>query len=295
MKYEFKVISDEELPQGSEEWLNYRKRKIGASMAPAIMGKSPWKTRLQQWNEIILETPIESNEHMERGKRLEPEARNFLNAMYGVELRPVVIEHPVYKWHFSSLDGLYQREDGSIFAVEIKCPGGKDHSTAMDGQIPEKYIPQLNHQLEDLRGVDEILYFSYHPHSTAKIWHKRNKDSLLDQLKNEIDFYNSLIDFRSPEPCDKDTVMICDPEASNEAQMLIELMHLQSDTEEKIEICRQRLKKLAEHPRSKIGKLTINRFLRQGNVDYDAIPELKNINRNAYRKKPIESWRFTEN
>ena len=42
-----------ELVQQSEEWLEFRRSRIGASDAPIIMGVSPWKTHYKLWVEKI--------------------------------------------------------------------------------------------------------------------------------------------------------------------------------------------------------------------------------------------------
>jgi putative phage-type endonuclease len=292
--YILRVIEDKDLPQGSQEWLDYRKGKIGASMAPAIMGMSPWKTRLQLWEEFFDDKEKIDTAAMKRGRDLEPEARQYLNNKYGVELKPVVVEHPTYyEWHFSSLDGFYQREDGSIFAVEIKCPGSHDHEIAKQGKIPDHYIPQLNHQLEDMPMVDEILYFSYHPSSPVELWHKRNQNDLQSQLKEELSFKSSIIDCIPPKACDRDTVVIIDPTASNEARILLELTEQKNIIERQIEESKTRLKELInKQPRCKIGNLNIIRSIRPGAIDYEKIPELKGVDRNVYRKSPIEVWSF---
>ena len=36
----------------------------------------------------------------------------------------------------------------------------------------------------------------------------------------------------------------------------------------------------------------VSKIVRKGNVDYKAIPELIGVDLEAYRKKPIESWRL---
>ena len=39
------------MEQKSEEWLDWRKKGIGSSDAPIIMGVSPWKTPFELWEE----------------------------------------------------------------------------------------------------------------------------------------------------------------------------------------------------------------------------------------------------
>jgi hypothetical protein len=48
-----------------------------------------------------------------------------------------------------------------------------------------------------------------------------------------------------------------------------------------------------DHPRSIIGDMKIQRITRRGSIEYDKIPELQNLDLEIYRKKPIDTWRFT--
>src|SRR5208337_1949303 len=128
--------------QGSQEWLDLRKTKITATDAPAIMGVSPWKTKIKCYKEKIGEIEnVVKSERMQRGLDLEPIARELFTIRTGIEMFPRVV---VRDWAMASLDGL------SIMGhkiLEIKCPGPKDHELALCGKIPEYYFPQLQHQM----------------------------------------------------------------------------------------------------------------------------------------------------
>ncbi len=54
------------LIQHSNEWLELRKNKIGASDAPIIMKVSPWKTPYRLWEEKLGLTECVSNQAMKR-------------------------------------------------------------------------------------------------------------------------------------------------------------------------------------------------------------------------------------
>lgn len=62
-----------------------------------------------------------------------------------------------FDWMMASLDGI--DIDGQAI-LEIKCPGPSDHELAKAGKIPEKYIPQLQHQLA-VTGLKLAYYFSF--------------------------------------------------------------------------------------------------------------------------------------
>ena len=73
------------MQQNTEEWLEFRRDKIGASDAPIIMGKSPWKTPHQLWEEKIgVRTSSYETAAMRRGKDLESEARKHFEQQTGL-------------------------------------------------------------------------------------------------------------------------------------------------------------------------------------------------------------------
>ena len=95
------------LIQQSQEWLDYRKSKIGASDAPVIMGVSPWCTPYKLWmqkNDLIPDTY--KSRAMSRGIAMEDTARAFFSLETGVLVEPSVVVHSDLDWMIASLDGL---------------------------------------------------------------------------------------------------------------------------------------------------------------------------------------------
>lgn len=289
------VIRYHNLEQGSPPWKEFRKGKIGSSMAASIMGVG-FKTPLQLFEDIIEDKDYEPNSAMIRGNMMEPIARKWLNNKYNTDLQPVVVSHPnpIHDWHISSIDGLCKREDGSIFVCEIKCPGKIDHDLAMNGIVPMKYIPQLYHILEDLPGVDKIMYLSYHPDSQKEIWVEREEISMAQQFAKESEFFSKIINCRAPDPIDADWVKIYDQEAishSERYQNLSEQIEYLMELKESVK--RDILIAIGDVKRAKIKNLSIQKMIRKGAIEYDKIEALKNIDLDPYRKQPIVSWRIS--
>lgn len=160
------------LEQNSSEWLIWRSGGIGASDATIIMGLSPWFSRDQLMERKVREyreraSGVKStrqpsgkqadNGAMARGHRLEPLARDLYASLTGIRVRPVCIIHDELEWHRASLDGL--SEDNQI-PLEIKCVNLQDHMAAVEGCVPVKYVPQVQHQLFDT-GLPLLHYWSY--------------------------------------------------------------------------------------------------------------------------------------
>lgn len=289
------TINFVDLIQGSAEWKEFRKMKLGSSMAASIQGVG-FRTPLQLFEDILEEREIESNEAMRRGVEVEPKARAWLNEKYKAELQPAVVRHrdPLYDWHISSLDGIWQRPDGTWFVCEIKHSGKDDHQTALDGQVPEKYLPQCLHILEDLPVVESILYLSYRENSQAQVWVNREdyKEEMKVQFEKEKEFYQRLLNCRPPEPTSRDWIEFTNSQIVSKADTYSSIMDQINSLQEKASAIKEELiEDVGTANRARIGNLKIQKVIRQGSVDYSKVEALKGIDLNPYRKEPVVSWR----
>lgn len=103
-----------------EQWLNWRKGKLSASISAPIMGVYTYDTPLMLYERIHgLNFPTPPTEDMIRGKSLEDEARQKFNDMMGFNFEALcceLIEHP---YLIASLDGISNDRNALL---EIKCP-----------------------------------------------------------------------------------------------------------------------------------------------------------------------------
>lgn len=174
--------------QGSPEWLEYRRTKIGASDAPIIMGESPWNTPDQLMKNKLLGIHNEINFWMQRGIDLEDSARQCFENITGILFSKDVLIHPRYPWMIASVDGI-DIEEKQI--LEIKCPGKRDHACAKNGEIPAKYNAQLQHQMEVCQ-VDRIHYFSFDGLEGIHLIAYRDDEYIKDMIQKEFVFWNIL-------------------------------------------------------------------------------------------------------
>lgn len=277
----------QELIQGTPEWLALRKTKITATDAVVIMGASPWKSRLQLYNEKLSATEqLTTNERMQRGIDLEPIARSLFTIYTGFKVQPRVV---VKEWAMASLDGI--SEDGKI-VVEIKCPGEKDHTTALQGKVPDHYFPQLQHQMW-ICNVDKMYYFSFDGDDGITVEVKRDPFYIEKMIEEEKKFYDCMVNRTPPESSSKDYVEIDDPLwqqcASNWMSITSQIKHLESVEEE----LRKQLIFLSGESNSKGAGISLCQVSRKGNVDYAKIPELKGVDLEKYRKEATSSWRIS--
>jgi putative phage-type endonuclease len=278
-----------DLIQGSQDWIEYRKKGIGASDAASIMGVG-FSTPLELWKEKLGLVTKEVTTRMQRGTDLEPLAREaFINEM-GVFVAPAVIESKEYPWMFASVDGLSY--DGKIL-VEIKCPNSKDHALAMQGLIPEKYFPQLQHQMLVL-NLQMMYYFSFDGSQGARVLVYADSEYQHTLIAKEREFYKKLITFEQPELTDRDYIQKTDYDFLHHVHEYRKLLAEEKKIEQLKESHRNAIIRLADKQNAEGGGLRVQQVTRRGFVDYSAIPELKRIDLEKYRKPSVESVRLVE-
>ncbi|CAB4169908.1 COG5377 Phage-related protein, predicted endonuclease [uncultured Caudovirales phage] len=266
------------------EWLLNRRKGLGASDIPAIMKVSPWSTPYQLFcDKVSTEPPVDNgNWATARGNTLEPIARARYELESGLEFPATLAVHKDVPYFMASLDG-YNAEHN--FILEIKCPGAADHATAVSGAVPEKYFPQLQHQLM-VTGAAECHYVSYDgAESLALVVVKPNYEYIAAMVEKEHAFWKLVTDGTPPELCDADVKVIDHLGLHDLANKYIEL-----DAESKaIDIEMKKLRELiladeeiTSHPRCLIGRLNVTRSYRAGTIDYSKI---EGVDFEAYRKK----------
>lgn len=272
--------------QGSAEWLALRKNYITATDASIIMKANHWKTPYQLYNEKTSDIkPLYTNEAMQRGKDLEPIARDLFCLRTGHKMVPKVL---VREWTMASLDGL--SDDNEI--LEVKCPGAKDHATALAGNVPDHYYPQLQHQIYVV-GAERAFYFSFDGLDGVIVEVKRDDKYIAEMLDQEKKFYECLMNRTPPEVEDDDYIYKDDLEWDLLAMRWKELSEKMEMIAEEQEHVRERLVKLCNGQNSKGSGIKLCSVQRKGNVEYSRIPELKNVDLEKYRKPSTTNWRIT--
>ena len=124
-----------------EEWLSKRGESIGASESGAILGLNPWRTAVDVWIEKTGETePLEDNLNMRLGRDLEPIIQKLFEEETGLKVRrdnKIRIDDE-YEFITTNLDGVVI---GEKVPIEYKT------MTKWDGEIPDYYYCQIQHQM----------------------------------------------------------------------------------------------------------------------------------------------------
>jgi putative phage-type endonuclease len=267
--------------QNTPEWLEFRKDKIGASEAAIIMGVSPWSTPYQLWCEKMgISDPKELSAAMQRGHDLEQKARDFFEQESRIPIYPKVVLHPALDWMMASIDGI---SADLQTVVEIKCPGSADHSLAKKGEIPAKYIPQLQHQMAVCQ-VNHMFYLSFDGTEGIIIPVERDDSYILKLVDAEMAFWDCMNTFRAPELCDRDYVQREDYLWVETAMEWSEIRNKIQQLQEREDELRSLLSDMSDGKNCSGGGVKVSRIVRKGNIDYSSIPEIKNVCLEVYRK-----------
>lgn len=278
------------LIQGTKEWKELRRNKVGGSDAPVIMEVSPWTTPYQLWQQKILGTEKKQTAVMQRGLDLEQKARDRFSDITGLLVAPSVDFHPDHPWMMASLDA---KDIEGKHIAEIKCPGKHDHDMAVQGLVPEKYYPQLQHQMVVCQ-LDKAFYFSFDGENGILLEVYRDQKYIIKLIEKEKAFWEGMQNLVPPELTIRDYQTKDDDVWSMYASQWITMNSQLKELEKKEKALREQLISMSQDQNTLGSGIKVSKVLRKGTIDYSKIPELKNVNLETYRKETVEYWKIAE-
>lgn len=285
----YKVITGPHSIQGSPEWLEFRRTKIGASMAAAILGIDPWSTPLKLWEEIVYckEKPV--TQAMQRGKDLEGKAREWLSNTMNVSYQPAVLQSDEHPFMIASLDAFCELED-HVATAEIKIPNKLTHQKAIDGIIPDHYYAQMQHQMI-VSGVKSMIYCSFDGENGVILPCIRDEEFCQKLIAKEKAFLDSVINFESPEPIDQDWTEIIDPEQILKVSEYQNLKEQKDGIESRLEELKFELIATQSSSRAKLDNFRMRKMHGKTIIDYRSfLKDMELTPSDKYRKKGKDFW-----
>lgn len=279
-----------ELEQGSQAWLSWRKTVITATDASIILGNNPWDTPYTCWQRKLgLIGEKVSNEAMERGKRLEPEARAQFIERHGIEMVPQVVESSEFDFLGASLDGIDILGNSLL---EIKCGSGKLHDMASRGEIPIYYRDQMQHQLL-VTGASKCYYYSYNGEDGICIEVLPDPGFIASFMPKARQFWKCVAFCEPPALQDSDYKdMSVEPLWRLTAMEYRKINEQIKNLEEVKEAYRKELLNLCGDQNCLGEGVKVMKTIVRGRIAYDEIPEIKGINLNKYRKDSSTVWKI---
>ncbi|BEK33594.1 hypothetical protein CW576_09340 [Campylobacter jejuni] len=263
---QYKIIN---LEQGSPEWLNFRKGKIGASMVASCVGiKGAFHSKEQARDIILGLKEVYQNEAMKKGSNYEPLIRARVEFLHSVSITPIVLQSLENEMFIASLDGI--DENGLIY--EFKYSQDEYDFVKKNKKPSDKYYAQVQFALyisakqkclfvamdkkEDIVECEVLKDESYQK------WLVKNvKEFILDYIIGEKSDYKEL-------------------ESKEAKNLTIEIIRLENTIKpikEKLESLKKELIALASGQKARCLDITIYPQSRT-TVDYKGFLEQKNIN-----------------
>lgn len=143
------MVSTKDLTR--EQWLKLRRKGIGGSDASVVMGKNPWRSIQQLWEDKTGKTPVQenSNEYTYWGNVMEGIIRKEFMNRTGLKVRQkhFMMFHPQFQFMFADVDGIVTDERGEKCIFEAKTVSQYREEEWRDGKIPVEYMMQVQHYL----------------------------------------------------------------------------------------------------------------------------------------------------
>jgi len=130
------------------QWLEARRKGVGGSDAPVILGLSKWKTPFELWLEKTGQINIEetSSEAAYWGTKLEDLVADEFTVRTGkkVRRRNAILQHSEYPWMVANVDRMVVAENAIL---ECKTTSAWLQGEWKDDEIPDAYIIQPQHYM----------------------------------------------------------------------------------------------------------------------------------------------------
>ena len=195
-----------------DEWLAARRRGVGGSDSPVVLGASPWKAALTLWGEKTgrLAEPVLDSDAVEMGKILEPAILERYRQKTGRPARhwpsTLIVKHPDVEFLFATPDGLTYDSARGVGLVQLKSTGEFSGKEWDDG--PPLWVEvQVQHELAATRatwasivvliGGRRLKWFDVVPN-------ERFVDVMLER---EAEFWRHVVEDRQPEVSEHDAAV----------------------------------------------------------------------------------------
>ena len=259
--------------QGEPEWEEWRRMYIGASDAPVIMEVSPYKTPYQLFLEKKGKSSPKVNRSMIYGREKEDEIRRLYEEATDTRVYPRCAVHSEIHWMIASFDGITLAKD---WIVELKAANAEDHKTAMNGAVPEKYWPQVQHQLA-VSDLQAMHYVSYHQGDFVIVDVARDEEYIQRLIKAEQDFYDRMLTDETPECTEKDYEIRSDDETLELSGEFERLDVLIKGIEAQRKAVAELLKAKADGQPYKCGNVKVSIVRGASRIDTESLGKVVNL------------------
>lgn len=178
------------ITQGTDEWLHLRKGKLTGTVLKAIMGTP--KAKQDAIYEMVYQRlrlgldPEDYENPMDRGTRLEPEARAMFEFETGLSTYEIGFITDDDNEHIAQSPDGYILGTDDTEALEIKCPGGKNYVKFwLTNAVPDDYYWQVIQYFVVNDKLQKLYFVGYNPDIPTHPMHviEVKRESLQNEIK----------------------------------------------------------------------------------------------------------------
>ncbi len=202
-----------------EEWLVWRRKGIGGSDAPAILGISPFKTARDLYYDKLNLLSFEDEDTnwvaKKVGHLLEDLVAEIFHEKTGYRVYQVkkMFYHPQYPWMLADVDYFVEIPDGTTAILECKTTNynAKDH-WFRDGEkvVPINYETQGRHYM-CVANVDRVFFCCLYGNNENEVIIReihRDYDYEEELIALESDFWHNNVLAQVPPPYTEDGELV---------------------------------------------------------------------------------------
>ena len=175
------MINHNYIEQNSIEWNEIKWGKIGGTLSKGLFidSETLFLEILSQHIEEFDMIDSFENEHMQRGKELEPYALEFISKYTGIEfLKTGWLECEENSLLGISPDGISECEE---FACEIKCLSRKEHTKLLVyEELDKEKLCQIIHYFTVNPKLKKLYFIAFRPESIKPYIKEFTRDSIVD-------------------------------------------------------------------------------------------------------------------
>lgn len=269
-----------DLTQGTPEWLDFRKNKIGSSDISVIINESPYKKRSELLREKLTGETKEisdfTKEIFTQGHDWEIVVRDSINQ----DFEPAVFQAKNTPHFFASLDGI--SKDGKK-VLEVKSTESDKRIESFKKEIPTDWLSQVQWAMM-CSGATQALIACV-DRRTGQLFTREiayDQDYALYLCQEADHFWNELCSLRQVSSVSVD---------DENLRYISEMKKTVSEYQKLIDAEEEKIKELSEGLLKKYNAncifghgVKIEFSERKGNIDYSKIEALKDLNLEVYRK-----------
>ncbi len=186
------------------DWHERRRQGIGGSDAPAVVGRSPFKTALDVYREKRGEAPPddEETEAMYWGTEIEPLLLRRFSKETGFAVDPdqSPCRHPEHDWLFCHPDGRVHDQRATVQAKTVLMNRDGEWGEPWTDEVPEHVLIQCQHELAATGYVLAYVPMLILASRTFRVYTVPRDDELIDMLvERETEFWEMVQTGTPPE------------------------------------------------------------------------------------------------